>query len=115
MVDIKKKNRIIQAYYMKIEPGALISEESEINKVCNCLSEEIDQSWSVCLGPAQSKLRDNGQSVRQQGHGLRHDAGAQSGDQQEAAGRAGGHLAEEHHLEGEHQHARSGDQQNNFW
>ena len=44
MVDIKKKNRIIQAYYMKIEPGALISEESEINKVCNCLSEEIDQS-----------------------------------------------------------------------
>ena len=33
MADIKKKNRIIQAYYMKIEPGALISEESEINKV----------------------------------------------------------------------------------
>ena len=33
MTDIKKKNRIIQAYYMKAEPGALISEESEINKV----------------------------------------------------------------------------------
>ena len=33
MVDIKKKNRIIQAYYMKMEPGDLISEETELHKV----------------------------------------------------------------------------------
>ena len=41
---IKKKNKIIQAYYMKMEPGALISEESEINKV------ELSQSQSHTLG-----------------------------------------------------------------
>ena len=40
MADIKKKNRIIQAYYMKIEPGALISEESDINKVITVVSRE---------------------------------------------------------------------------
>ena len=33
MVDIKKKNRIIQAYYMKMDPGDLISEETELHKV----------------------------------------------------------------------------------
>ena len=36
MVDIKKKNRIIQAYYMKMEPGDLISEETELHKaICD--------------------------------------------------------------------------------
>ena len=108
MADIKKKNRIIQAYYMKIEPGALISEESEINKV--------SQS-AVCLifsseypGPGEGQHGHHGQPVQQQGDGLRHDTRAQPGDQQEAAGRSGGHFAEEHHLEGEHQHARPRDQ-----
>ena len=33
MNEIKKKNRIIQSYVMNIEPGALISEESDIHKV----------------------------------------------------------------------------------
>ena len=33
MNEIKKKNKIIQSYYMNAEPGALISEESEIHKV----------------------------------------------------------------------------------
>ena len=33
MNEIKKKNRIIQSYVMNLEPGALISEESDIHKV----------------------------------------------------------------------------------
>ena len=33
MNEIKKKNRIIQSYVMNIEPGALITEESDIHKV----------------------------------------------------------------------------------
>ena len=36
MSEIKKKNRIIQSYVMNIEPGALVSEESDIHKVGNC-------------------------------------------------------------------------------
>ena len=46
MADIKKKNRIIQAYYMKIEPGALISEESDINKVITVLCRETSHHLS---------------------------------------------------------------------
>ena len=33
MNEIKKKNHIIQSYVMNIEPGALVSEESDIHKV----------------------------------------------------------------------------------
>ena len=33
MSEIKKKNRVIQSYVMNIEPGALISEQSDIHKV----------------------------------------------------------------------------------
>ena len=35
MQEIKKKNRVIQNYYMNLETGALVSEESDIHKVCN--------------------------------------------------------------------------------
>ena len=35
MSEIKKKNRVIQSYVMNIEPGALVSEESDIHKVGN--------------------------------------------------------------------------------
>ena len=31
--EVKKKNKIIHAYIQNIEPGALISEESDIHKV----------------------------------------------------------------------------------
>ena len=34
LAEIKKKNRVIQHYLMSLEPGALISEESDIHKVC---------------------------------------------------------------------------------
>ena len=33
LAEIKKKNRVIQHYLMSLEPGALISEESDIHKV----------------------------------------------------------------------------------
>ena len=55
-------------------------------------------------GPGESQYGDHVQPVQQQGQRLRHDAGAQPGDQQEAAGGVGGHPPQEHHLEGEHQH-----------
>ena len=35
LAEIKKKNRVIQHYLMSLEPGALISEESDIHKVCS--------------------------------------------------------------------------------
>ena len=31
--EIKKKNRIIQHYVMSLEPGALVTEESDLHKV----------------------------------------------------------------------------------
>ena len=104
MVDIKKKNRIIQAYYMKMEPGDLISEETELHKVGGNNQEIFLEIFIFfCIpGPGESQYWDNGESVQQQGERLCHDAGAQPGDQQEAAGGAGGHPPEEHHTEGEH-------------
>ena len=33
MAEIKKKNKIIQNYFMGLETGALVSEESDIHKV----------------------------------------------------------------------------------
>ena len=38
MSEIKKKNRVIQSYVMNIEPGALISEQSDIHKVGSRIS-----------------------------------------------------------------------------
>ena len=31
--EIKKKNRLIQNYFLNMEPGALVSEESDSHKV----------------------------------------------------------------------------------
>jgi hypothetical protein len=33
LAELQKKNRIIQAYVLSIEPGALISEQSDLHKV----------------------------------------------------------------------------------
>ena len=54
---------------------------------------------------------DHGEPLQQQSFGFWDDLGAQLGDQQEAAGCAGGHAPQEHHLEGEHEHPGAGDQQ----
>merc|ERR1712066_369814 len=53
MTDIKKKNKIIQAYYMKMEPGALISEESEINKA------QVRASTGIMASLYNSKVTDS--------------------------------------------------------
>ncbi len=33
LAELQKKNRILQAYVLTIEPGALVSEQSDIHKV----------------------------------------------------------------------------------
>ena len=62
-------------------------------------------------GKSWSQPRNHGKFIQQQGDRLGDDAGAESGDQQEAAGRPRGHVVEEHHSEGQHQHAGTRDQQ----
>ena len=68
MVDIKKKNRIIQAYYMKMEPGDLISEETELHKVNDNMKHFLQNlllNVFPCLGPGESQHWDNVESVQQ--------------------------------------------------
>ena len=48
LAEIKKKNRVIQHYLMSLEPGALISEESDIHKVLQSYSERMLFKFS-CL------------------------------------------------------------------
>ena len=66
----------------------------------------------VFPGKSRGESGDHGESVHQQGDRLGDDPGAQPRDQQEAAGRAGGHPPQEHHPQGQHQHSRCRDQQN---
>ncbi len=37
LAEVQKKSRIIQSYALSIEPGALISEQSDIHKVGHCM------------------------------------------------------------------------------
>ena len=48
LAEIKKKNRVIQHYLMSLEPGALISEESDIHKVLQSESKRMLFKFS-CL------------------------------------------------------------------
>ena len=66
---------------------------------------------SVFPGKSWGWSGNYGESVQQQGDWLGHDPGAEPRDQQEAAGRAGGHPPQEHHAQGQHQHPRCGNQQ----
>ena len=43
MEEIKKKNKIIQNYFMGLETGALVSEESDIHKVCITYEDSYDK------------------------------------------------------------------------
>ena len=47
LAEVQKKSRIIQAYALSTEPGALISEQSDIHKVqpviCRCISFSRDR------------------------------------------------------------------------
>ena len=54
----------------------------------------------LCLGCDGLPGGDHVEPVQQQGDGLRHDAGPVPRDQQEAAGRPGGHPPQEYHTQG---------------
>ena len=60
----------------------------------------------IFSGKGRCQPGNYGESVQQQGDRLRDDSGAESGDQQEAPGSAGGHSPQEHHTQGQHQHPR---------
>lgn len=57
MNEIKKKNRIIQSYVMNLEPGALISEESDIHKA------KVGASQGIMASLYNSKVTDSGMTL----------------------------------------------------
>lgn len=57
MNEIKKKNRIIQSYVMNIEPGALITEESDIHKA------KVATSQGIMSSLYNSKVADSGMTL----------------------------------------------------
>merc|ERR1719348_2095641 len=67
MNEIKKKNRIIQSYVMNIEPGALISEESDIHKhaMASLIKDEakVGASQGIMASLYNSKVTDSGMTL----------------------------------------------------
>jgi len=57
MNEIKKKNRIIQSYVMNIEPGALITEESDVHKA------KVATSQGIMSSLYNSKVADSGMTL----------------------------------------------------
>merc|ERR1719348_2472541 len=57
MNEIKKKNRIIQSYVMNIEPGALITEESDIHKA------KVATSQGIMSSLYNSKVTEGGMTL----------------------------------------------------
>jgi len=55
--EVKKKNKIIHAYIQNIEPGALISEESDIHKAV------IGQQGGIMSSIYGSKVKDSGMTL----------------------------------------------------
>merc|ERR1712048_1553222 len=52
-----KKNRIIQAYYMKMDPGDLISEETELHKA------QVRASTGIMASLYNSKVSDSAMTL----------------------------------------------------
>jgi len=57
MQEIKKKNRVIQNYYMNLETGALVSEESDIHKAT------VGASQGIMASLYNSKVSDSGMTL----------------------------------------------------